>query len=133
MLSLFPQILFLAPLGTTLLRIVAGVYVLYIAYRVAADTEEYQKERFPIVGHAPSWLLWLGAIITFAIGLLLVIGLYTQAAAILAGLTALKIAIVDRWYGRIMPLSTAAAILLFFVCLSLLVSGPGIYAFDLPL
>lgn len=133
MLSLFPDILFLAPVGTTLLRVVAGLFIIYAGYRVGAERERYSETRFPIIGNPPELFLWIGVLITFAIGLLLVVGLFTQAAAILGALAALKIALFNYKYPGLMPLSVGTAMLLFAVCLSLLVMGPGIFAFDLPL
>lgn len=133
MLSLFPQILFLAPLGTALIRIAAGIVILYTAYTVFTHEEAFTKERLPVVGHAPAWLLSLGAFITLVDGVLITIGLFTQAAAILGFLIAIKIALFNRKHAALMPLSIGTALLLAIMCLSLIVSGAGAFAFDLPL
>ena len=133
MLSLFPQLLFLAPLGTTLVRIAAGICVLYIGYRVVTEKDLYAQEHFPIVGHPAAWMLWIAAVITLVTGALITIGLYTQGAAILGALIGIKIAIFNRRYAALMPISASAALLLTAICLSLLISGAGAFAFDLPL
>ena len=133
MLSLFPGILFLAPLGTALLRVVAGLYFIYAAYGMMAAKDELRSGRFPLVGHPAEWMVLGGALGTFVIGVLLVVGLWTQVAAILGALGALKFAAYVRWYEPALPLSSATGILLFVICLTLIVSGPGLFAFDLPL
>jgi uncharacterized membrane protein YphA (DoxX/SURF4 family) len=133
MLSLFPGLLFLAPLATTLVRIAAGLAFACIAYRLTMTREEISHAKLPIVGHATEWMIWLAALVTFATAVLLIVGLWTQAAAILGMLIALKHGIGTRRYAAIIPLSGGAYFLLFIICLSLLFSGAGALGVDLPL
>lgn len=133
MLSLFPGLLYLAPLATALLRIAAGFALLYTSYEFVRTREVIAHTKVMIVGHIPEWLTLLGALIIFVSGALLVIGLYTQAVAIVGMILALKHMVFARRYPQIMPLSSGAGALLFIICLSLLFSGAGAFAFDLPL
>jgi uncharacterized membrane protein YphA (DoxX/SURF4 family) len=133
MLSLFPQILFLSPLATTLLRIVAGLFFGYISYRMIVTRAEIERTDMPIVGQPSEWLVWFSALATLAVGILLVVGLWTQAAAILGMIIALKHTYVAKKYPALMPLASSACLLLFVVCLSLLFSGAGAFGVDLPL
>ena len=132
-LSLFPQILFLAPLGTTLLRISAGLMIVYMGYHIINSREEISRARLPIVGHlAPS--LWLvSGSLTCMIGVGLIVGYFTQAFAIAGALLTIKHLLGLRHYASLLPLSTSGYILLLVICLSLIVSGAGALAFDLPL
>lgn len=133
MLSLFPQILFLSPLGITLLRAVAGIYFIYIAYGLLLRRSLIERSRLPVVGHPSEWMVYFSALIALSAGVLLTAGLWTQAAAILGALIALKHAFVSRWYPSVLPFPTSTTLLLCALCLALIVTGPGLFAFDLPL
>ena len=133
MLSLFPQILFLAPFGTTLLRVAAGIAFAYVGFRMIATREEMKKIDLPIVGHPASWMISLSALITIAIGLALFVGFGTQAAAIIGALIAAKHMTLSRRFEALRPLSRGTYALLAVICLSFIVSGAGLFAFDLPL
>lgn len=133
MLSLFPQILFLQPIGLTLIRIAAGITFLWLAQFYYMERAEVSRVRVPILKHTPQWLLILGSIILLATGAALIVGYLTQLAAIFGAIAALKSAVFDHRYPQAIPLSRTASLLLLAVCLCLLVSGAGAFAFDLPL
>lgn len=133
MFSIFPQILFLQPAGIGLLRVAAGLYLIYIGYSLWSERAEVAKEQFPIIGRMPEWLAMLAATLQMALGILLVVGAWTQLVALLGAIVALKCIIFARAYKTIMPLDRAASILLLVILLALIVSGAGAFAFDLPL
>lgn len=133
MLSLFPDLLSYQFPAITLIRVAAAIAILYMSYRYAFERRDIQRASFWPVGHIPTWLTLFGSLVVFATGVLLLIGLYTQAAAIVGMILALKDLVFARRYPNIMPLSAGAAALLFVICLSLLFLGAGAYAFDLPL
>ncbi len=105
MLSLFPELLFLAPLSAVLIRLAAACTFGYIATRRLND---------------PSLIRGLG-IVEGLVAVLLFIGLYTQAAAIVGCVLALLH--LGFPHIRMMPKSTI--ILVAIMCVSLLVTGPG--------
>ncbi len=105
MLSLFPELLFLAPLSAVLIRLAAAFTFGYIATKRL---------------NASSMVRGMG-IVEALVAVLLFVGLYTQAAAIVGGVLALMHMCVPRF--RILPTSTV--ILVGIMCLSLLVTGPG--------
>lgn len=133
MLSLFPGILYLAPLSTALLRIASGFTLLYISYEFVRTRRRIAENNVVIAGRIPEWLTLIGSLAIFVSGVLLVIGLYTQAVAIVGMLVALKHMLFARRYPQIMPISAVAGALLFVICLSLLFSGAGAFALDLPI
>jgi hypothetical protein len=133
MLSLFPGLLYLAPLATTLIRVAAGLTLLYVAYDLTVARGEIASTKFLVVGRIPQWFVLFGALVIFVAAVLLVIGLYTQAAAIVGILFGLKDMIFARKYRNVMPLAASTGALLFIMSLSLLFSGAGAFAFDLPL
>lgn len=133
MLSLFPNLLSYQFFAITLIRLAAALAILYMSYRYAFERGEIERASFWPVGHIPRWLTLVGSCIVFIVGILLVIGLYTQAAAIAGMILALKDLVFVHKYPRIMPLSAGASALLFVMCLALLLSGAGAFAVDLPL
>ncbi len=132
MLSLFPQILFLSPFSATLLRFAAGTIFLLAAMHHYSEREELGKTPFMVVGSG-AWIPIFAALIELAVGGALMFGIYTQAAALIGALLALKQFVWKRRYPHFFPLSRTASALLFVICISLLVTGPGLFAFDLPL
>ena len=107
--SLFPGLLFLAPLSATILRLAAAYALFYIGNSLIRDRHEVVRVHFPIIGHPHTWMVWLSATIVALTGAFLALGLYTQAAAIVGMLIALKHGGGGRWYPAIMPLSAPAA------------------------
>jgi hypothetical protein len=114
MLSLFPELLFLAPLSATVIRIAVSCVFAYSAYTRTRSSAA---------------LLRVFAVVDAVIALALLLGMYTQLAALAGLVCAAAWLIVPAW--RPLPKSTVA--LVFVMCASLLVTGAGPLAFDLPL
>jgi|SRR5665213_1345137 len=133
MLLLFPHLLDYQFFVPTLLRLVAGLFFAYIASRMIVTREEITEQRVMIVGRIRNWMVWLSALVTLAVGILLFVGLWTQAAAIVGMLISLKHGLGVKKYSSILPLSGSAYILLFVICAAILFAGAGALAFDLPI
>lgn len=114
MLSLFPQILFLAPVAATLLR-------LSLTFVLAMASWKHSMRS--------SWALRILGIVEIVLGGLLLVGAWAQAAALAAAIVA-TLWLVWR-EARIYPLSTV--LLSLAIALSLTVLGAGAFAIDLPL
>jgi uncharacterized membrane protein YphA (DoxX/SURF4 family) len=133
MLSLFPNILFLAPLAITVLRVVLGIYVFFVVKDVLAKRGAISHARLPLVGHAPEWMI-VGSLSIFAgIGGLLIVGAWTQAAALIAAAGFLKLAVFSRIYPSFTSYPQSLYLLLCVVALTLVFTGAGALAIDLPL
>lgn len=132
MLSLFPQILFLAPLGISLLRVAAGIAFLSLAYWHLGKKNDLRRVEFIVVGKG-AWIVYTAILFEAVTGAALFAGYATQLAAIFGALMALKSLIWRKRYPQFFPLDRAASALLLVICLSLIVSGAGGFAFDLPL
>lgn len=132
MLSFFPQILFLAPLGTTLLRVTVAIAFLSIAYIQFTRREEISHGGLPVVGPGIVWVNISTAVIGL-VGVALLLGYATQLAALLALGVSIKHAIFAKRYPRAIPYCRGEYILLAVMCTVLVVSGAGAFAFDLPL
>lgn len=113
MFATFPELLFLAPIAALLMRVAAALVLGYGAWVHVRSSQ--------------SLLLGL-AVIEGALAIALFLGAWTQPAALAAS------AVVALWLlckrARPFPLSTV--LLALAITLSLLVTGPGPFAFDLP-
>jgi hypothetical protein len=115
MLSLFPGLLFLSPFAAFLIRVALAATLGASAYR-----------HFCL--RANVYLLALTAL-EIVFGGMLLVGFYTQAIALTALVLFLTSLIVPP--VRTLPRSTLA--LAAVMCLTLLLTGPGPFAVDLPL
>lgn len=114
MLSLFPQLLFLTPLAPFLIRIALALLVAYAAWRHLSGTDPLLKAL---------------SIFEIALAAALLSGAGTQAAALFGLIfTALGLAIPRI---RAYPISTTLLSLVMLA--TLVVTGAGAFAFDLPL
>ncbi len=132
MLNTFPDLLSLGFFAPTLLRIAVALAFLFGAYMQYQRVDELSNIRFPIVG-AGGWIIWLSIVAHAAIGLMLLFGYYTQIAAILGALGSIKGLVYAKKYPRVFALCRIDYFFVLVICLSLLLSGAGAFAFDLPL
>jgi uncharacterized membrane protein YphA (DoxX/SURF4 family) len=114
MLSMFPQLLWLTPFSFVLMRLVAAIALAYGSWKH--------------VFHGTRIVRAFG-ILELALAVLIFVGAYTQAAALIGALVMLCWIFIHR----IRPVSRVEALLLLVIALSLVVTGSGPYAFDLPL
>lgn len=114
MLSVFPDLLFLSPFAALLIRAALGLLFLSAAWRHVLNPEMTTR----IFGFAE------GAI---AVGLIM--GAWTQPAAIVT------IIMVGAWFmaPKLRPFPKSTLFLALIMALTLLLTGPGPFAFDLPL
>ena len=114
MLSLFPEILFLAPIATFLLRVALSLIFAYSAWtRVPSE-----RTSLKVFGAVDALL-----------AVMLIVGFYTQLAALIAALCLIYWLIKSDMSP--FPRSTSALALV--IAVSLIVMGSGPFAFDLPL
>ena len=128
----FPSLLMYNFFAPTLLRVAAAIIFAYLAYRHFKNRDEIARMRFPIVGQG-AWIAWCAVLAEVALALALFFGYYTQFAAIVGALSALKHIIWRGKYPNFFWLTHSAAFLLLVIMLSLLLTSAGAFAFDLPL
>ena len=132
MLNLFPT-MWLSLLAYSILRIVLGSIFLFICRRHLTQIDMIAHNlKLPIIHNGR---ITLGVIIVTEaiIGGLLLLGLLTQFAAILAIALSIKTLI---WYKRFPKGSIPERmtyILIIAIALSLFITGAGFFAFDLPI
>lgn len=114
MLSIFPSILFLAPISALLIRIAVTVVLAIGAWKHFADARIVYRSL---------------AILEIITAVAIAAGASTQIAAIVAVL------IIAAWLysPSLLPFAKEAALLSLVLCISLILTGAGAFAIDLPL
>lgn len=114
MLSVFPEILFLSPLAPFLIRVALGILFAFAAWAHVQQQDSASR---------------ILSILEFGIAIALVIGAWTQPASLLGSI------VVAVWFfqptNRVYTMSTI--LLALVMTLSLIVTGAGAFALDLPL
>jgi len=129
----FPDLFVYSFSVPTLLRIAAALCFIYIAQSLFRNRESVRTVQVPLISHPRPWMMTLSAAITLATAFLLFIGLATQYTAILGTAIALKHAFMLKQLVPLRPLPRSTNLLLAVICLSLLITGAGAFAFDVPL
>ncbi len=145
MLSVFPDLLAFGLLAPLLLRVALGLMFVRFGLHKLGRGRADKSAFFDSMGWKPGNYFAFGfGIIELATGVLLVVGLYTQIAALITIIILLGALIIKTSPLR-RPAEEAGKhalgiesgkgflALLFIISLSLLVSGAGFFAFDLPL
>jgi uncharacterized membrane protein YphA (DoxX/SURF4 family) len=132
MLNPFPTLLIYSLLAPTILRLGAAVIVAYMVSVQWRRRQQIAAQRYPVIGSG-MWIVWFAIIVECATGAGLLLGLWTQWAAILGSIMGIKGMLWERRYPAMFPLSLSASFLLLIVSLSLLLSGAGAFALDIPL
>ena len=114
MLSILPSLLFLAPFSAFLIRIALGVVFGYAALRHFENTDAVVRAL---------------AILEGALAIMLVVGAWTQVMALLGGL------LIGAWFWfpQLRTVALGTVLLSLALSLTLLITGAGPFAFDLPL
>jgi uncharacterized membrane protein YphA (DoxX/SURF4 family) len=133
MLNPFPHLLTYTFFAPTLLRVVAACMFFYIAYALIQKRNTVIEMAVPIIGKPSEWMCWLSALITALTGAALLFGYGTQWAAIVGMIIALAYGVAPHRYHAIVLFPRTTFLLLFIICLSLLFTGAGAMAFDVPL
>ncbi len=132
MLNIFP-IQFLAPLAYTILRVCIGLIFLYLG-RSHIKNRSILKDVFTLpIFPFGLFFTWYIALAEIIIGVLFILGLFTQVAALLAILYALKLIVLYKRFSHPLVPTRPVLLLLFAASLSLFITGAGAFAFDLPI
>ena len=126
--------MFLSLFAHALLRLCLGGAFLYLGSRHLRKKRETLtagfREHWPRLAHICSWHLGIVEIIT---GSMLLLGAYTQIAALVAALLSLKMLVLRRTLPRPAIAEPRFYVLALGASLSLFITGAGAFAFDLPL
>lgn len=132
MLNPFPDLLFLSILAPTILRIAAGLLFLSLATGHFKQREEIRRSMNFLGALSTPYVFALCAIEAL-VGLALLVGFYAQIAAMFGVLGIVKALFLRKRFPLIFSLTIPAYLLLGAILLSLILTGAGGFAFDLPL
>lgn len=133
MLNPFPTLLIYGIFAPLLIRVAVGTVLLYLSVEHLRGRKEIAHALRPMTGGFSSVAPLLLVVCEVIAGVLLVVGAWTQFAAILAIVLSLKALLTRRSLHALRPFPAIAYVLLIVMSLSLLISGAGAFAFDLPL
>ncbi|MEK7461651.1 MAG: DoxX family protein [Patescibacteria group bacterium] len=134
MLNPFPELLMYSSVGPLVLRVLLGLIFIDLGFLKFRSEKEAWLVSLETLGLRPADLfLPIYALLQIASGVLLLIGLWTQIAAlILVILSGIELYI--EWRAReILKRDVVFYLLIFIISLSLLLTGAGAYAIDIPL
>ena len=134
LLTVFPDLLTYGLIAPLILRAALGLTLIYFSYL------KFGKERFEKIVFFDSLGMKPGAYYVNAIrgiellgGIMLVVGAYTQIAAMVIALVMLATMFIKWRHPESLRNDIEFYLLLFAVALSLVFLGAGFFAFDLPL
>lgn len=130
---LFPELLIYTEFSPFILRIVLGLVLLNLGYLKFSAEKKRWRESFGAL-HMPTAakLVNLFGIIQILSGILLFAGIYTQVIALILAVTLLFELVIESIAETILIRNFTFYLLLFVITFSLLFTGPGMFALDLP-
>ena len=115
-------------------RVIVGLIFVFFSYKNANEQRAAKIAPFEKTGSKlPSVWLWTFVTIEMVGGIMLIAGLWTQAASLTLSLVLLFALFAKRKDENSLPWSKGFLALLFLITLSLMFLGPGFYGLDLPL
>jgi putative oxidoreductase len=134
LLTLFPDLLTYGLIAPFILRVSLGLVLVYFSYLKFGKERMEKITFFESIGMRPGafYVNVIGSIELIG-GILLVVGAYTQAAALIGAFIMLVATFIKWRHPQSLRNDIEFYILLFVVALSLVFLGAGFWAIDLPL
>src|SRR3989344_5815999 len=134
MLNPFPDLLTFSLLAPLILRVVIGFIFVDLGFLKFKSEKERWLSSFEALGIKPADLFVpLYAVVQIVGGLMLILGFWTQVAALIFVLST-GVELYTEWKMReVLKRDLVFYLLLFTISLSLLLTGAGAYAIDIPL
>lgn len=134
MLSIFPALLTYQLLAPTLLRLTLGIVFVNFGFTKIGRQKAEKIVFFETIGLNPGIAyVWVIALIEIVTGLFLVAGFLTQIAALVSVVILAIAFLLKKKHPLSLESGSGFLILCLVIALSLLLTGPGFFAFDLPL
>lgn len=132
--NLFPDLFSFAIIAPFILRVAVGLIFMNLGSLKLGKERRGWIEAFHLLKITPAgFFTTLLGIIEAVGGFLLVIGAYTQAAALILGIIALCELLIEYKEESILKRDFVFYLLLTVICASLLLTGAGIFAVDIPM
>lgn len=134
MLNPFPDLLTYSQMAPFILRVVAGVIFIDLGILLfKAERERWVISLSTLKVPNPKVTVKILGIIEVTAGVMLILGAYTQIAALVLALLTFAESYIEYKDPAILRRNLVFYVMLFAIVVSLLLSGAGAYAFDLPL
>jgi len=134
MLNTFPELLTFGMLSPLILRVVIGFIILNLGYLKLTKERARWEASFSALGVKQKELaVKIFAFIEIIGGIALIIGMYTQIAALVFVAITFAELFIEQKEESLLVRDITFYLLMFAIALSLLFSGAGFLAFDLPL
>ena len=134
MLNILPDLLTYKMLAPFILRVVIALIFLELGYLKLGKEKTAWHLLFETIHLKPSYFfVMLLALIELVAGLFLLTGFLTQLAALVMAIILFAESYVEFKDGSLLKRDIVFYVLLLAICISLLFTGAGAFAFDLPL
>lgn len=134
MLNPFPELLMYSSFGPFILRVILGLILIDLGILKFRGEKEGWLASFETLGLRPAdFFLPFYALLQITGGVFLLIGFWTQVAALAFAIFSGVELYIEWQAGEILKRDMVFYLLIFIISLSLLVTGAGAYAIDIPL
>ena len=133
-LSVFPELLSYSHAAPLVLRVIAGIIFIDLGWLVFTSEKKSWTMLFQTIRFKPARFFTRAlGIIQIVGGLMLVAGFYTQLVALIFGIILLAECYLEMRETALLKRDIVFYVLLLTICVSLLITGAGAVALDLPL
>lgn len=134
MLNLFPELLNYALIGPFVLRFILGVIFIDLGFLKFKSEKKRWVDTFEALRLRPAdFFVPLYAAVQILGGFLILIGLWTQGAALVLAIFTFCELYVEWTNSTLLKRDFTFYLLVFVIALSLIFTGAGAYSFDIPL
>jgi len=134
MLNPFPELLVYSLLAPFILRVVVGIIFIDLGFLLFKGEKERWLNSFRALRIAnPILAIKILGVIEIIAGIMLILGFYTQISALILAIITFAETYIEYKESAILKRNLIFYIILFAILLSLLLSGAGAFAIDLPL
>ena len=134
MLNVFPELITFVLFAPFMLRVAVGILFFFWGIRLLWREKHAEAASTLRVewGSMGVFFIWYLAFTEILLGLTLIAGFFTQIAAIVGMIISGKLYFYSTRYPIVAHADKTTYFLIFIICLSLLLTGAGIFAIDLP-
>ncbi|KND48514.1 MAG: hypothetical protein AB200_02185 [Parcubacteria bacterium C7867-005] len=134
MLNTFPDLLTYSLLGPFLIRVVVGIIFVDLGILKFRGEKQNWKNSFEALHLNPAEkMVSMVGVVNIVCGALLIIGLWTQVAALILGVLTLMEVAVEWREAHILKRDLVFYFLMLSILISLMMTGAGAFAVDIPL
>ena len=132
--NVFPELFTYSLIAPFILRVVLGFIFLNLGSLKLGKEKLGWINSLNILRIKPAgFFVGLLGIVEIIGGLLLIVGAYTQVAALVLGVISINEMLIEHKEESILKRDVVFYLLLSAICISLLLTGAGLYAVDIPL